>query len=80
MYTRKKIALMIEHKLGYTNGWRVDDETYENECLMAADELIKLFDLPNVVGSSCPECGSANTQQKTKSNDECKDCKSEWAI
>ena len=73
MYTRKKIALMIEHKLGYTNGWRVDDETYENECLMVADELIKLFALPIVVGS-------ANTQQKTKSNDECKDCKSVWAI
>lgn len=52
METRKKIALMIEHKLGYTNGWRVDDETYENECLMIADELIKLFALPNVVGQS----------------------------
>ena len=40
---------MIENKIGYTNGWRVDDETYERECLMIADELIKLFSIPVVV-------------------------------
>jgi len=43
MYTRNKIALLIENKIGYTNGRIVDDETYERECLMIADELIKLF-------------------------------------
>ena len=62
MYTRNKIALMIENKIGYTNGWRVDDETYERECLMIADELIKLFSIPIVVGRSeqlpsCDKCG-----------------------
>ena len=52
MYTRNKIALMIENKLGYTNGWKVDDETYERECLMIADEIIQLFSIPVVVGQS----------------------------
>ena len=64
MYTRKKIALMIEHKLGYTNGWRVGDETYENECLMVADEIIKLFSIP-VVSKSLPsdiEIGKAMSE------------------
>ena len=65
MYTRNKIALMIENKLGYTNGWKVDDETYERECLMIADEIIQLFSIPVVVGQSeqlACSCGSIKVQ------------------
>ena len=49
MESRKKIAEIIENKLSYTNGWRITDEDYENECLMIADELIKLFSLHSVI-------------------------------
>jgi len=73
MYTRNKIALMIENKLGYTNGWKVDDETYERECLMIADEIIQLFSIPVVVGQS--EQLKPKPQICYKSNELCKyDC------
>jgi transposase-like protein len=45
------------------------------------EEIMRLF---IVVRRSelfnCPYCGSSNIHQKSKSNDECKDCEKEWAV
>ena len=79
MYTRNKIKEIISEELTPI-GYHEEHGKYIDGVDKFVDRLIKLFALPIVVGSDCPECGSANTQQKTKSNNECKDCKSEWAI
>ena len=70
MYTRNKIALLIENKIGYTNGRIVDDETYERECLMIADELIKLFPIQVFVGQNekIPELTLDQAIEKAKPN------------
>ena len=48
-----KIANMIEEKLGYTNGWKIEDEKYSKLCLELADEIagqIESLVIPKIAG------------------------------
>jgi len=40
MLSKKQIADKIETKLGYTNGWRIDDDKYRKLCLELANEIV----------------------------------------
>lgn len=42
--TREQVAQIIESTLGYTNGWRVTDEQYREDCLAAADQILGFGD------------------------------------
>jgi hypothetical protein len=41
MITTKEIADLIEDKLGWTNGWKVDDSKYKKMCLDVASQIRK---------------------------------------
>ena len=41
---QRHAANLIEDQLGYTNGWRVSDEEYQDECLKAAKRVIAYYE------------------------------------
>lgn len=41
MNLTKKIARMIERKLSFSNGWKVDDVRYYQLCHELAEEIIR---------------------------------------
>ena len=47
-----KIAELIEDKLAYTNGWRIDETTYTEHCYEVAENVVKLFAIPDVTQQS----------------------------
>lgn len=39
---RERIAVIVESKLAFTNGWKIPDDDYTAKCSETADEIIAL--------------------------------------
>ena len=46
---REQLAEIVERTLGYTNGWKIDDEIYTGHCLAVADEILTALQEPEQV-------------------------------